>query len=150
CDVDVDMYVCSWSLGDHEGPPSDPASAYKNFWDRLTFEHELLNRMITWLLSSQTILFAAFGFTVSKNDPLAINFQKVIAGSGAIAAALMFIGILSGVHAKRAVWRDYQKDYNPFQQWGVRTEATWAGLVPDLCLPVLFIAAWLIVLCHIK
>jgi hypothetical protein len=149
-DVDVDMGIRWWRPGDHEGPASDSASAYKEFWDRLEFEHDLLNRMLTWLLSSQTILFAAYGLTVSKNDPLAVNFQKVIAGSGAIAAALMFIGILSGVHAKRAVWRNYQKDYNPDQKWGVRTGATWAGLVPDLCLPVLFVAAWLIVLWHLR
>jgi hypothetical protein len=127
---------------------SPPSLAFKEFWDRLKFEHDLLNQRITWLLSSQTILFAAYGFTVSAKDPLATNFQKVIAGSGAIAAALMFIGILAGVHAKRAVWRDYKDYHEPRQPWGVRTGATWAGLVPDIFLPVLFVVAWLIVLDH--
>jgi hypothetical protein len=32
----------------------------KNF-ERLRFEHELINRRLTWLLSSQSILFAAYG-----------------------------------------------------------------------------------------
>ena len=63
-----------------------------------------------------------------------------------IAAILMFIGILAGARAKRAVWRDYKKDHNPRQEWGVRTGATWAGLVPDVSLPVLFAVAWLVVL----
>lgn len=31
------------------------------YFKRLEFEHELINRRLTWLLSSQTILFAAYG-----------------------------------------------------------------------------------------
>jgi hypothetical protein len=144
---DVDVRMRSQLRWDREGAASDPATpAYKEFWDRLKFEHELLNQRITWLLTSQTILFAAYGFTLTKDSILAMNFQTVIAASGMTAAILMLIGILAGLHAKRAVWRDYQEDYNPRQKWGVRTGATWAGLVPDVCTPVVFVGAWMAVL----
>ena len=144
---DVDVRMCSQLRWDRKGTASDPAiPAYKEFWDRLKCEHELLNQRITWLLTSQTILFAAYGFTLTKDNILAMNFQTVIAASGMTAAILMLIGILAGLHAKRAVWRDYQVDYNPRQKWGVRTGATWAGLVPDVFTPVVFISAWMAVL----
>lgn len=105
-----------------------------------------MNQRITWLLTSQTILFAAYGFTLTAKGKLAINFQTVIAASGMTAAILMLIGILAGLHAKRAVWRDYRKGYNPRQKWGVRTGATWACLVPDVFTPVVFVGAWMAVL----
>lgn len=61
---DVDVCMRSQLRWDREGTASDPATpAYKEFWDRLKFEHELLNQRITWLLTSQTILFA---LTVSR------------------------------------------------------------------------------------
>jgi hypothetical protein len=144
---DVDIYTRSQLRGDREGAASGPDSpAYKEFWDRLVFEHSLLNNRITWLFSSQTVLFAAYGFSVSGTAKVAKNFQTVVAWSGIIVAILMLIGILASVHAKRAVWHDYQRDYNPHQKWGVRTGATWVGLVPDVSSPVVFALAWMFVL----
>ena len=32
-----------------------------DYFEKLKFEHELLSRRVTWLLASQTILFAAYG-----------------------------------------------------------------------------------------
>jgi hypothetical protein len=34
--------------------------------ERLKFEHELINRRVTWLLTSQSILFAAYGVALEK------------------------------------------------------------------------------------
>ena len=57
--------------------------AYQEYWKRLTFEHDLINRRITWLLSSQTILFAAYGITFTLSSPKNIGiFPSVIAWSG--------------------------------------------------------------------
>lgn len=122
-------------------------SAYTEYWARLEFEHSLINRRITWLISSQTILFAAYGITLTAGPTAgAGNFPTVIAWSGTGMSILILIGILTGLAAKHAVWRDYQKDHDPGQQWGVRTGLTWAGLTPDVLFPVGFAAAWLFVI----
>jgi hypothetical protein len=121
--------------------------AYQEYWKRLTFEHDLINRRITWLLSSQTILFAAYGITFTLSAAKLIGiFPSVIAWSGMIMSILILSGILASLRAKHAVWRDYQNSYDSSQEWGVRTRLTWAGLVPDVCLPLLFAIAWLVVL----
>lgn len=40
---------------------------------RQKFEHELINRRVTWLLTSQTILFAAYGLGSNKNNEIPIS-----------------------------------------------------------------------------
>ena len=36
--------------------------------ERLKFEHELINRRLTWLLSSQGIFFAALAIALNRNS----------------------------------------------------------------------------------
>lgn len=126
---------------------SEPNLAFSNYLHRLEFEHELINRKITWMLSTQAILFAAYGITLSR-DALseAGRFQTVIAISGMFMSLLIMLGILATLTAKFLVWRDYRRDHNPSEEWGIRTRVTWVGLLPDVFLPLLFAVAWLIVL----
>jgi hypothetical protein len=113
----------------------------ENF-ERLRFEHELINRRLTWLLSSQSILFAAYGIALgSANQEIASFFLKVTAISGIVIAGLILLGIVAGMIAKRTVWKDSKK-----KQFGVRTWITYLALVPDTLLPVVFIIAWLSIL----
>ena len=52
-----------------KNPEDDPSNKYryrqsdlyKDYMNRLDFEHELINRRVTWLLTSQSILFAIYG-----------------------------------------------------------------------------------------
>ena len=37
-----------------------------SYFEKLKFERELLNRRITWLLTSQSILFSAYGLAVKN------------------------------------------------------------------------------------
>ena len=121
--------------------------AYQEYWKRLTFEHDLINRRITWLFSTQAILFAAYGITLTRSSAEIVgNFPTVIAWSGMVMSLLILSGILASLRAKHAVWRDYQDSYDSSQEWGVRTRLTWEGLVPDVCMPLLFAGAWLFVL----
>jgi hypothetical protein len=53
--------------------------AYEDHRDALQFEHELINRKVTWLLTSQTLLFAALGLTL---DAASIALLRIIAGVG--------------------------------------------------------------------
>jgi hypothetical protein len=110
---------------------------------RLRFEHELINRRLTWLLSSQSILFAAYGIALvaTTNQEIANFFLKVTAISGTVIACLTLIGVISGILAKRTVWKDSQK-----KQFGVRTWITYMALVPDALLPIVFALAWIFIL----
>jgi DMSO/TMAO reductase YedYZ heme-binding membrane subunit len=113
-------------------------------FERLRFEHELINRYLTWLLSSQTILFAAYGVALGTAKPgVADFFLKVTAISGAVIAGLIFIGVISGILAKLTVWKDSQK-----RQFGVRTWITYLALIPDTFLPLVFAIAWIFILCQ--
>ena len=41
----------------------------QEYAERLKFEHELINTRVTWLMASQSILFAAYG--AAFNNPKA-------------------------------------------------------------------------------
>jgi hypothetical protein len=125
---------------------------WHDYRDRQEFEHELINRKTTWLLTGETILFAAYGFSfgVASGDA----FRRVVASAGLSVAAITLLGIAFIIRSKRISWHDYKDFYaqretpnppspltNPLQ-WGVRDGNTWWTLLPDLLLPVVFIAAW--------
>jgi hypothetical protein len=118
----------------------------KNF-ERLRFEHELINRRLTWLLSSQSILFAAYGVALRTGGPgtsaseIVDLFLRVTAITGTVIAILILIGVVAGILAKRTVWKDSKE-----KQFGVRTWITYLGLVPDVLLPIVFAVAWISIL----
>lgn len=121
-------------------------------FERLRFEHELINRRLTWLLSSQSILFAAYGVaaglsaaqtdTAAQSD-IAGFFLNVTAITGAFISGLILIGVIAGILAKRTVWKDSQQ-----KEFGVRTWTTYLGLVPDTLLPIVFGVAWIFILAN--
>jgi len=112
------------------------------YFERLRFKHELINRRLTWLLSSQTILFAAYGVALGTAQPgKAEIFLKVTAISGAAIACLILIGVIAGILAKRTVWKDSHTE-----QFGVRTPITYLALIPDTLLPVVFAIAWICII----
>ena len=80
-------------------PPDLPA--YQEYWKRLTFEHDLINRRITWLLSTQAILFAAYGITLTRSSAKTVgNFPTVIAWSGMVMSILILFGILASLESQ--------------------------------------------------
>lgn len=125
----------------------NPASLHDQGFERLRFEHELINRRLTWLLSSQSILFAAYGVALFATEPgtsqaaAADLFLRVTAITGTVIAILILIGIVAGILAKRTVWKDSKE-----KQFGVRTWITYLGLVPDILLPLVFAVAWIWIL----
>jgi hypothetical protein len=133
----------------------DRQGLYKEYLERQKFEHELINRHVTWLLTSQTILFAAYGLGLSSDRIIPKDFLCVVAYSGLVSSFLLFIGISANVMAKGCSWRDYMVIKDEFdgpsipaslnklrENWGVRTPITWIALLPDVCLPILFFVAW--------
>src|SRR5262245_45842430 len=90
---------------------------------RLGFEHELIGRRIGWLLTSQSILFTAYGLTLEKHNPAANLYRLWIPRLGPLLAFAVLCGVIAAALAKFRTWRDFRKD-NPRAYWGVRTYIT--------------------------
>jgi hypothetical protein len=139
---------------------------FKEYVDRQKFEHELIDRRVTWLLTSQTILFAAYGLGASKENVISPLFLNAVAVSGILTSLLLFLGIVAGLRAKWQSWRDYltlqnqsdevdcsiasaPENLDDFRkEWGVRTKITKFAIIPDLFLPLIFLGAWACVLTY--
>lgn len=122
---------------------------------RQEFEHQLIDRKTTWLLATQTILFAAYGLTLGTENAnnSSQEFRDVIAWSGVSIAAIVLIGVLALIISKFQSWRGCRTFFDeeaprfyPLNrdglQWGVKTKLTPLDLLPDVLLPVVFIVAW--------
>jgi hypothetical protein len=134
-----------------------------DFNDRQKFEHELIDRKTDWLLTTEGLLFAAYGFS-SRALESTDDFRSAVAGAGLAIAAITLIGVAALMNSKRISWRDYQRFYQekrggklppplPHRRrwgdgrdrplaWGVRTTNTILALAPDLAIPAVFIVAW--------
>ncbi|MDX2135763.1 MAG: hypothetical protein SFV52_13320 [Saprospiraceae bacterium] len=85
-----------------------------NYHNKLKFEHALINRRLTWLLTSQSILFAALAFVLGKDmvyDPTTSGLDKsdffeILACLGLSISLLIWIGVVMGIVAKCTVWYD--------------------------------------------
>jgi hypothetical protein len=122
---------------------------------RQEFEHELIDRKTTWWLTTQSILFAAYGLTVNDGA----TFRRVIAYVGVATAIVTLFGVLFIIVSKFLSWRRYSKFYRtspmyspprPLHEkplaWGVHSFNTVLTLVPDILLPLIFAVAWWYVL----
>lgn len=112
------------------------------------FEHDLLNRRVTWLLTSQTILFAAYGLSLGKdiNYTLAVKFRSVVPWLGIIISLVIWLGIIAALIAKITAVKDFNKKAKAEKVekeiLGVRWWITVMGYIPDFSIPLIFIYAW--------
>jgi hypothetical protein len=124
---------------------------------RQEFEHDLINRQTTWLLTTQSILFAAYGFTFrSEGTPEGLDtFRRAVALSGLLIGVIVLIGVSALIMSKWFSWRDYKRFFVPSEtlnlpgplkgkklKWGIRTINTGVTLLPELLFPLLFIGVW--------
>jgi len=109
------------------------------YFEKQKFEHELLNRRVTWLLTSQSILFVAYGLA-DKNIVNYKKFAEIIPCIGLLLSIAIFIGIVAAIFAKTKIWLDYKEEHPEF---GEKTWITIMGFIPDLFLPIMFSYGWL-------
>jgi hypothetical protein len=113
----------------------------EEYFRRMQFEHELINRRLTWLITSQALLFAAYGLSVK--EPKASSFLKTIAVVGLVSSSAVLVGIVAGLLAKYCIWKDYKdRSRNKDEEFWVRTRITVLAFLPDLVLPIVFAGAW--------
>ena len=114
----------------------------EKYEQRLQFEHALINRRLTWLLTFQGILFAALAFVIEKEGvaPLQNEFSKFISVLGISIALAILIGVIMGIAAKIMTWQD-SKNVSA-KHFGVRTWITFTAFIPDVFMPIAFAVAW--------
>jgi hypothetical protein len=129
---------------------------YEDYRNRFDNEHNLIDRKITWLLTSQALLFAALGFSL-RGPSLAL--VRIMAGVGLAICLGISVGLIGNIGAKWCVFSDYRQfvEGRPDCKWGVRpgtntvefgvrTLTTWLGIIADIVVPLTFALAWLLVL----
>jgi hypothetical protein len=130
---------------------------WNDFNDRQKFEHDLINRKTTWLLTTEGILFAAYGVTF-RTEQSPGGFRVAVAVAGLSIAVLTLLGVGAVINSKRLSWHDYRDFYDKPNApklprhvkrplaWGVNTWNTRVSLAPDILLPLVFLGTWSYVL----
>jgi hypothetical protein len=132
---------------------------------RQAFEHELVDRKTTWLLTTQGLLFTAYGVTFQAAGRIAdahlLNqFRDVVAAAGFALAIVVLFGVMALLNSKRLAWKEYRTFFSDPQwwlprklgpprpldskplQWGVHTWNSLFTMLPDVLIPGLFIGTW--------
>jgi hypothetical protein len=138
---------------------------WKDQVSRQEFEHDLINRKTTWGLTCQSILFAAYGVTLTGGQPpkgivaISNEFRRVVIFSGLLIASVTLVAVLATINSKRMSWRQYGSFYDEHPllqeplvrkplQWGVRTPNTIVTMIAEAFLPLIFLGAWLYLQTH--
>lgn len=91
-------------------PKSNDKYSYAWYQQGLSSEHELINRRLTWLLASQTILFAAVAFVMGNDVSLGsrrVFFFMVVSILGIMISLCILYGVSGNedITRCRSRWR---------------------------------------------
>ena len=103
----------------------------------------LINYRITWLIASQSILFAGYAILISRSkfeSQLIQDITQVFVFVRISTALLIFIGIFASCVAVFFIWNDPHVQ-DPKRRLRILT--TLGGLLPAVALPIVFLCAWI-------
>jgi hypothetical protein len=109
-------------------------------------EDSLVNNRLTWLLTTQGLLFAAFALVLEKDGAQLLKNEliKVLPLVGIVLSILCLLGVVGAIVTIRGLqkrWRKLDYDFAP-PPCGVG--CAWGfGFIPSLGLPLSFLYAWL-------
>ena len=123
---------------------------YEALREKWVHEDNLVNHRVTWLLYAQTILFAAYGIllTVPKDSPHMERAEKLIRIIPVVGIAnlcVVSISIAAAVAAHIALRGDPNVRSGKFVLW-VPGVMPWVGYTAPVCLPIVFLKAWIIMI----
>lgn len=115
--------------------------------EKWVHEDQLINHRLTWLLVSQTLLFAAYGALLNTRcDVLFLSkiskILDVLPLLGIGIALVLLLSILAACHALR-ILRNNKDSF----QLQASTNTHLIGLIAPVLLPVIFIFAWSYIWC---
>jgi hypothetical protein len=104
-------------------------------------ENDLMNQRLTWLLASQTLLFAGYGSLLGASIERLIKERvaKIAVRLGICSAALILLGVIASIGASIGLTEHFGDEDFRASLWAWTDLLGWA--VP-IGLPLLFIGAW--------
>jgi hypothetical protein len=121
-------------------------TVYERYSRQIDKEDELIDRRVNWLLTSQSILFAAFGLS---GEAIAVIVQSVVPwvglASSLLIGATIWAASLSLVRYRKAlimVCRPSDDPESHFPQLHRDKTIITLGLLPSLFVPFIFCVAW--------
>jgi hypothetical protein len=123
---------------------------YNEGRERWMHEDELINQRLIWLLTSQSLLFAGYGFLLQLDkSPLpqqAKYFATLVPLTGLLLSVVLMVSVIAAV---LEILRLHKK----YRGLGVELHDIEAplilGLVTPLLLPLIFVVAWSLVAGHV-
>jgi hypothetical protein len=128
-------------------PRDDKREAFEDHERRQQFEHQLIDRKTTWLLATQGLLFAAYGFSSESNTEAAKDFRPLLALAGLLIAAIVLVGVAALIRSKWLSYVRYRDHFGaagrdlpgPLKgrglEWGVDTWTRSCPWRPICCSP---------------
>ncbi len=122
-------------------------AAYDRYCSQIDKEDELIDRRVNWLLTSQSILFAAVGLT-GNEIVLSVVPWVGLCSSFAIGVTVWAASFSLGRYRK--MLKGVCRPTNDLEQYYPQLHRNpWiigSGLVPSLLVPLMFSAAWIAVI----
>ena len=97
-------------------------------------EDTLINHRLTWLLTSQSLIFVAYGWALNSEN--GIKITKTIIKVGLFTSSLIFIGLLAAILAQIVLRKKYGKLYVWFP-------ATVIGWITSIGISLSFLYGWI-------
>lgn len=112
----------------------------EEYLQRLVYENDLMNQRLTWLLTSQSLLFAGYGVILNAKLREQANnrIAQTVMTLGASSSFLIWSGIIAAIGA--IVRLHHESGQRDFVVWRWTNVVGWS--VP-LLLPLLFMGSWL-------
>jgi hypothetical protein len=124
-------------------PGTGPNPGDGDFNSSTLREDQLINHRLTWLIASQSLLFAGYAVLLAadkshvSSDAAWSAIVTWMPRLGIVIATLILLAIASSVLSSWLLRRSFN-----FGTSKLRTVTTWAGWAPALLLPVVFIVVW--------
>lgn len=132
-------------------PPSE-YEKYRILREKWTHEDNLINHRLSWLLFSQSILFAAYAvlLTAAKDIPQSDRIDRLIGlfpFIGGFTIALISATILAALLAQQELGTQILKQELPNVEWPISSSTIIATLRNFAAggLPLVFMIAWIVV-----
>ena len=120
----------------------------KHARERWWQEDNLVNQRLNWLLTSQSLIGAGYGFLITKisTEACSMTTQELhlfiqISRGGPMLGFLLSCFLLAGLHAALQAQKELQL-LNPNIRLGVSNRTTWLGHATARGVPFLFATVW--------
>ncbi len=123
----------------------DKQNYYGYIAHQIEREDGLVNYRLTWMLTTQGLLFAALALLAGKNTNAEMRemLTLLLPSIGIVLSIISFLGVAGASIALYDLKTEWEKlAYSKVPRPYGPPLAFWLGLIPRLCLPLLFLGAW--------